>query len=110
MKRIIYEAPRKLLKVRLIYQGNDTWQLKPVSTKSGQPIVYKDYIMRGDDEKVRKHLMKLQAKDTETDPATVRNDSYKHMVQVAKETGRNTVWVWSNLWQSSNKVEDRNHV
>lgn len=104
MLRIIKEEHRRLIKAKLIYSGDDTWQIKAVSDKSGKRIAKRDFIFRGDSEAMRKKLISLKAKDCDTEPASMRKDSYKHIVQVAQEKGRNTVWIWSNMWPNSNTI------
>lgn len=99
MIKIIREEPNKLIKCRLMYQGNGMWQISPTEYKNGNMATKKELTIRGDDDSLRKFLIKLKVKDTETNPASKRNISYKDMVEKAKVGTGTTIWIYNVDWK-----------
>ena len=99
MIRIIKEEPNRLIKCRLMYQGSGMWQIDPVTDRGGKSVSKKGIAVRGDDDKVRRLLIALKAKDTETNPASKRNISYKDMIEQAKVGKGIYIWVYNKDWK-----------
>jgi len=57
----------------------------------------KAVIFRGSEAGFKKFLKKVQAKDTQTSPASVRNITYQSMIDTAKDGSDPYVYIWSNL-------------
>lgn len=107
MRRIkkFEEEPNKLLKVRVYVEGEQQYRLKPVSTKSGQQVNKGEFRFRGSEEDFALLLRRLKAKDHETDPPSVKNKSYKQMIQSAKDGSDPYIWIWSMFWNARNTIQ-----
>jgi len=103
-KTIQEEAPY-LIKAKLMIEGPNQFRILAIEKKSGIKVVDKKPIrFRGSEEAFAKFLMKLKAKDVESEPATVRNKKYKDMIATAKDGSDPYIWIWSNVWIDSNKM------
>ncbi len=79
----------------------------PVENKDGSKIRRGEITFRGDEESFRKLLMKLKAKDAETDPPSVKGKTYQQMIDTAKDGSDPYIWVWLTIW---NKYRNDNKL
>jgi hypothetical protein len=100
MLKIIREEYNKLLKCRLTYQGGNTWQIHPAEYKDGTLVSKKGIIVRGEDESLRKFLVNLKVKDTDSEPASFRKMSYADMIRLSKESKGFDMWVYTSRWNT----------
>lgn len=95
------------MKVRVDQQGVDQWVMTPEFKKSGSPSSNQGrFMFRGDDEAFRRQLIKMQVKDTDSNPDSHRDISYKDMVQTFKVPKRTYCWMYSNKWEPNNKFKE----
>lgn len=99
------EERNKLVKVRIDYQGNGQWYMKPEYNKKGSQIRKGERYFRGTDEEFRKFLVKCKVKDTDSEPASQRNKKYADIVQDMKAKKKTYVWMYLNNWNASNTME-----
>jgi len=86
---------RFLYKCRITCFGDSyTLNCSPLNSK-GQKN--KSVVFRGSEAGFKKFLQKVQAKDTQTAPASVRNTTYQSMINTAKDGSDPYVYIWSNL-------------
>ncbi len=103
--KTIQEAAPYLIKAKLMIEGSNQFRILAIEKKSGVKVTDKKPIrFRGSEEAFAKFLMKLKAKDVESEPATVRNKKYKDMITTAKDGSDPYIWIWSNVWVNSNKM------
>lgn len=89
---------RHLVKVEVIWDGQDGWTLKYDNRKTK--------VFRGDKTAFAKYLQKIQAKDDMTSPKSVRNETYKEIVDDIVLNRDRIIWVWStNMKENTYKVE-----
>ena len=103
----IVEERNRLIKIRIYKQGSSQWRLLPVEKKDGSSIRKGEITFRGDEEAFRKLLMKLKAKDVETDPPSVKGKTYQQMINTAKDGSDPYIWVWLKIW---NKYRNDNRL
>lgn len=103
----LIEERNRLIKIRIFKQGSNQWRLLPVEKRDGSSIRRGEITFRGDEEKFRKLLMKLKAKDVETDPPSVKGKTYQQMIDTAKDGSDPYIWVWLNIW---NKYRNDNKL
>jgi hypothetical protein len=101
---ITTEERNRLVKVRVDYQGNGQWQLRPEFTKGGSRVSKGKRIFRGDDEEFRKFLIRCKAAETETTPASKRTKRYADIVQDMKANKATYVWMYTNRWKAENGI------
>lgn len=99
MIHIIKEEPNKLIKCQLVYQGNNTWQITPTTYKNGSLASKKGIVVRGEEDKLRRFLIGLKIKDSESKPASLRKLSYKDMVEMSKAGKGIYIWVYNKDWK-----------
>jgi len=95
---IILNELRRLYKLKVDNQGNNQYYFRVVNYDG-----IKSLTIRCDIEKLRRFLISIRAKDTKTTPASMRNISYKIMVEGIISGADNEIWVWSNNWKPSTK-------
>jgi hypothetical protein len=94
----------KLIKVK-VQHSNNMWILKPIQYKDGSQCQGLGEIrFRGDIDAFSKYLIKIKAKDTESEPASIRNVPYKSMAQDAIDKVDTEIWVWSRFWNPSTDI------
>jgi hypothetical protein len=97
---IVLNEYRKLLRIRVDYQGNDQYFFRVVNTDN---LAYKDHTIRATPEKMLRYLQRIQAKDTKTTPASMRNVTYKVMLDGIMNNTDNEIWVWAHMWKPSTR-------
>jgi len=99
------EERNRLLKIKVYVEGSNQYRLKPVSTKAGKQVNKGEFRFRGTEDEFALLLRRLQAKDHETDPPSVKNRTYKQMIQSAKNGSDPYIWIWSRMWKSRNTIQ-----
>jgi len=102
----IQERGKKLYKLLVIYNGQNTFTLKPVTDIKGKQIDRGVITVCGSDEEIKKFFIKKKLKDVESLPNSKRVVKYADMVLAVKAGIRKFVWVWESDWSPSNKKID----
>ena len=101
------EGYNKLYKIEIHYNGNNTYTIKPVTDKNGNQLNKGSMIICGDDDSIKKFFMKIQIKDSESNPASARKMKYMDMVLGIKSgIGKKNFYMWKKNWQPSHKKID----
>lgn len=101
------EERNKLIKVRIDYQGDGQWYMKPEYNKKGELVHKGGRTFRGTDEEFRKFLMKCKVSDTDSTPASLRKKRYSDIIQDMKRNKKTYVWMYTSKWNKSNTMESR---
>jgi hypothetical protein len=95
MLKIIDEG-RKLYKINVMYDSFSNCFC--LNYNGDNKIVY------AEPDNFRKFLRKIKAKDSLTKPVSLRQVTYKQMVDAIIDGSDNKIIVWSNIW---NKIDYR---
>jgi hypothetical protein len=106
MERIEEEGHHKLYKIKILYNGLNTYTIKPCLDKQGNTLNKGSMIICGDDEAIKKFFIKKEIKDAESNPASFRAIRYMDMVQGIKQGNTKYLWIWKKHWQPSNTKID----
>lgn len=83
--KIVYKEGRKLVKVKVMFNGNRGWTLSWNST-------FKSFY--GTPEEFTKLLRKINAKDNLQSPNSFRSITYSKITQEIMAGTDNIIWVW----------------
>lgn len=89
-----------------VYKDSYNLNCKPlnVTNQKARTIVF-----RGTEEAFKKFLMRVKAKDTQTEPASVKNRTYQQMIDQAKTGLDPYVYIWSNNLPSEGAIREDLH-
>jgi hypothetical protein len=85
---------RKLLRIKVDCQGECQFYFRVVNTPG-----YKDYTLRGSPAGLHKFLKRIKAKDTKTNPNSLRGITYQEMLDDIISGQNPEIWVWSYMWK-----------
>jgi len=95
------EKIKRLLPVKMAYSDSDsTWTFSP--QESGYPELH----FKADEEKVKRLLRRMRAKDSRTYPNSVKGITYRAMMDDIQQNGESSIYVWrSNCPQSLELIQ-----
>ncbi|MFW6225414.1 MAG: hypothetical protein ACOC3V_00480 [bacterium] len=88
----------KLLKIKILKQGNNQWELRCISDINNNQVRKGEIIFRGSEEEFKLLLRRLKASDTETTPAGTKNITYQQMIDLASNPKGNYIYVKTKNW------------
>ena len=78
----------RLIKVKVLYDGNKAWTLR-----WGKQF----HVFRGSIEQFTKLLIKIKAKDTQSQPNSFRGMKYSDIANEITNGKDSEIWVWERL-------------